>query len=99
LPVWRIAYDTPARDIVFIDTADAVVASRIDASALRADWVFSTFHKWRFLDPLTPPVRDALLVLSVLGILATTVFGLILQAKSRKPLRTGDAVSRTAAAD
>lgn len=84
LPVWRIAYDTPARDIVFIDTGDAVVASRIDSASLRADWVFSTFHKWRFLDPLTPPVRDGLLVLSVFGILAMTGVGLALQVKRRK---------------
>lgn len=81
LPVWR--YET-AKDIVFVDASEGLIAGATTKSEALENWSFTVFHKWQFLDPYTGRFwRDMVVVLvgTMITLMAGT--GLFLRLRRR----------------
>ncbi|MCA1779829.1 MAG: PepSY domain-containing protein [Xanthomonadaceae bacterium] len=85
LPVWRIDYQAPYNESVFIDTHGAVLVDRMAHSRWIEQWSFTFLHKWNFLRPLGREIQNRVLlavVVSVIGLIGG--LGLYMEIKRRR---------------
>lgn len=79
LPVWRIDYDTPKGDKVFIDPATGMLVDRLVNTARYEGYSFSALHKWSFLTPFTGrKTRDVMIVIILSLAVISTILGYIM---------------------
>lgn len=76
LPVLRVAFNTPGRPRLYIETAGGHLAARVDDAGAFENTVFQTLHKWRFADPLGLNTRDAIISLFIFGNVLVMLLGL-----------------------
>ncbi|EIM74090.1 hypothetical protein A3SI_16607 [Nitritalea halalkaliphila LW7] len=81
LPVHKLAFTTPNAQTLYIETG----TSRLAASIANADRVrgfsFAVLHKFFFMDWAGKTVRDLVMLVSALGVLVVSLFGLALFVK------------------
>ncbi len=88
LPVWRLR---SGDRLLFVDGRAGVVAARVDPLDVVEQRSFSLLHKWQFLNPLGHAVRDLILSLAALLLIAAAVAGLMLRARrSAAPAQGAD---------
>ena len=91
LPVWKIDLNDEQGTSVFIDTATGILVDSNRAIDRAETWSFGILHKWNHLTGLTgPQIRDMLIVLTILMLLAINVFGIPLLLK-KKPKKAAPA--------
>lgn len=78
LPVVKIAYDTPEKTTYYIETATGKLAAKIENADRREGYSFAILHKFLFMDWAGKDVRDIVTMLSALGVLVVSLFGLAL---------------------
>lgn len=85
LPVWKISYNSKARDVLFIDPANGVLVDRATTPDIYENLSFSMLHKWNFLVPLIGrELRDALAVGVLLASLTLVFFGFAMLLRRKK---------------
>lgn len=77
LPVWKIQFESDSTRW-YIETSSGVLALHVDDSDAREGWVFSIFHKARFIGDAYKNLRDAFLMLAAFGCLTVATLGMIL---------------------
>ncbi len=83
LPVWRVAVNNQAADVLFIDVASGLLVDRVNQASRMEAYSFSFLHKWNFLTfPLGREKRDALIALVLLGALVLAGLGVRLRMSS-----------------
>jgi hypothetical protein len=76
LPVVQLDYDTPDQDTYFIDTQFSTLASHITDDDRTEGYSFAIFHKFLFMDWAGKNIRDLTMLISALGVLIVSLFGL-----------------------
>ncbi|QEK51202.1 PepSY domain-containing protein [Pedobacter aquae] len=76
LPVVQLDYDTPQNDTYFIDTQFSTLASHITDEDRIEGYSFAIFHKFLFMDWAGKNIRDFTMLISALGVLIVSLFGL-----------------------
>jgi hypothetical protein len=74
LPVHRVDFAREDGMRVYVDTRQALLATLVDARKARMNWIFVTFHNWRF-PQAGDRARAALAAVFLLAVLATPVLG------------------------
>lgn len=77
LPVWKIQFEDDSTRW-YIETSSGALALRADDVDAREGWVFSIFHKARFIDDKYKNLRDALLMVAAFGCLIVAALGMTL---------------------
>lgn len=80
LPTYRIETE---KSLYFIDPTAQSLSKQVSQQKLLESMSFSVLHKASFLDGLGRDIRDIMIVLFVLGIIAITLLGLRLSSKRR----------------
>ncbi|OIN59136.1 hypothetical protein BLX24_12820 [Arsenicibacter rosenii] len=78
LPVVKLALDTPDKLTYYIEPATSRLAARITDSDRREGLSFAVLHKYFFMDWAGKNVRDIVTMISALGVLVVSLFGLVL---------------------
>ncbi len=78
LPVVKLTLDTPDHLTYYVEPATSRLAAQITDSDRWAGLSFSMLHKFSLIDWAGKDFRDAVTILSALGILVVSVLGLIL---------------------
>lgn len=82
LPVWRVDFDNNTSS--FVDPSAGALIESIERSDQIEGWSFSNLHKWNFATQWTGRgLRDALMALTILGILGVVAFGFSLRKKNQ----------------
>lgn len=81
LPVVNIAFDTPDKTNIYIETSSSRLAAKIENADLYEGYSFAIFHKFLFMDWAGKNIRDVFTMLSALGVLIVSLFGLALYLK------------------
>lgn len=76
LPVVQLDYDTPHNDTYFIDTQFSTLASHITDADRTEGYSFAIFHKFLFMNWAGKNIRDLTMLISALGVLIVSLFGL-----------------------
>lgn len=87
LPVWRVDFNTPSSDKVFIDPATGMLIDRLDNAGRYEGYSFSFLHKWNFLRPIGRQNRDIVIVLFLLAMMIATVVGYVMLLKKKLKTR------------
>ena len=77
LPVWKIQFENDSTRW-YVENASGVLALRADDIDAREGWVFSIFHKARFIDDKYKNLRDAFLMIAAFGCLIVAALGMTL---------------------
>ncbi len=83
LPVVKLAYKTDAKTTYYIETSTGKLASKIENSDRREGWSFAILHKYLLMEWAGKDVRDIVTLLSALGVLVVSLFGLALFLKKK----------------
>ncbi|MFN3230343.1 MAG: hypothetical protein ACK41P_10870, partial [Asticcacaulis sp.] len=84
LPVVAITPQDAPDATVYISVTEAIVAARRDHGLKTLDaYAFDIVHKWSFADPLGKVVRDLLMSLCLLALLATALIGIWIGRRQR----------------
>ncbi len=83
LPVVKLAYKTDEKTTYYIETSTGKLASKIENSDRREGWSFAVLHKYLFMEWAGKDVRDIVTLLSALGVLVVSIFGLALFLKKK----------------
>ena len=84
LPVWRIDYDTPTNDTLFIDPATGMQVDRLANRSRYERYAFAVLHKWQFLVPLIGRQgRDILMVTILILAIVATILGFFMRFRSK----------------
>ena len=77
LPVWKVRF---AGDSArwYVETATGALALRADDAAAREGWVFSIFHKARFISDDFKTVRDVFLMVAAFACIVVVLLGMVL---------------------
>ena len=76
LPVWRVDFDTPNHDTLFIDPATGMLVDRISDISRYERYSFSFLHKFNFLTPfMGRQQRDLVIVCLLVGFIVLMIFG------------------------
>ena len=78
LPVVKVSYDTPQKTNLYIETASSRLAAKIENSDRYEGFSFAILHKFLFMDWAGKNIRDIVMMLSALGVLTVSIFGLII---------------------
>lgn len=79
LPVYRMACDDPQETILYLSAATGEVVGRTDRTFRRRRWLVTALHTWDFPFLLNRPLlRDAVVMVQVVGGLVLTLTGLYL---------------------
>ncbi|WP_304062513.1 PepSY domain-containing protein [Pedobacter glucosidilyticus] len=81
LPVVQLDYDTPDQDTYFIDTQFSTLASHVTNDNRTEGYSFAIFHKFLFMDWAGKNIRDLTMLISALGVLIVSLFGLAIFTK------------------
>lgn len=84
LPVWRLALKGAGDRRIFVDAANGVIASKVNAADMRELWVFDNLHKWQFMGFLGRIPRDIISMIAVALVISMAAFGWILQLRRRR---------------
>jgi len=89
LPAWRIAFDRPDGMTVYVDTGTDRLGTLVDDTKRWTSGLFTTLHRWDWLDGLSPGLRLTLLAGMLLAAMGTTLGGLWLFFARRHAARPG----------
>jgi hypothetical protein len=78
LPVIKLAFETPQKTSVFIETATSRIAAKIENADRLEGYSFAIFHKFLLMDWAGKNVRDITMMFSAMGLLSISILGLIL---------------------
>ena len=78
LPVVRLAYDTPNKQTLYVETATSRLAAIIDNTDRAEGYSFAIFHKYLLMDWAGKNVRDITMMFSSFGLLAVSLLGFFL---------------------
>lgn len=87
LPVTRLAVGGSGEEALFIHSASATLAARIDNADRLEGWLFAWLHKWHFMAPLGADLRDALMALAAFAIACVSLLGYGLLLRRRRQPR------------
>lgn len=76
LPVQKLAFDTDSKNTLYIETGTSRLAASIADSDRARGLSFAVLHKYFLLDWAGKNIRDGVMMLSALGVLVVTLFGL-----------------------
>ena len=76
LPVVQVAYSTPTHTTLYVEPATGRLAARLDDAARYEGLSFGFLHKFHLSGGLGKNLRDAVTMLSALGVLAVSLLGL-----------------------
>lgn len=76
LPVIKLSYDTPDQDTYYIETSTSTLAAHINSAKLTEGYSFAILHKFLFMDWAGKNIRDISMLISALGVLIVSLFGL-----------------------
>lgn len=77
LPVWKVRFIGNSTRW-YVETSTGALALRADDAAAREGWVFSIFHKARFISDEFKTARDVALMAAALGCMVVVVLGMVL---------------------
>lgn len=77
LPVWKVQFESDSTRW-YVETVSGALALRADDADAREGWVFSIFHKARFIGDAYKNWRDGLLMAAALGCIIVAILGMIL---------------------
>lgn len=89
LPAWRVAFDRPDGMTVYVDTGTDRLGTLVDGTKRWTSGLFTTLHRWDWLDALSPAVRLTLLTAMLLAAMGATLGGLWLFFAHRRMVRSG----------
>ncbi len=89
LPAWRIAFNRPDGMTVYVDTGTDRLGTLVDDTKRWTSGLFTTLHRWDWLDGLSPALRLMLLAGMLLAAMGATLGGLWLFFARRHATRTG----------
>ncbi|MFT3931635.1 MAG: PepSY domain-containing protein [Spongiibacteraceae bacterium] len=89
LPVWKIQFKGDSTRW-YVETASGALALRADDADAREGWVFSTFHKARFIQDPYKNLRDGFLMASAALMMIVSLLGLWLFVKRLRPVANTD---------
>ncbi|MGD1840904.1 MAG: PepSY domain-containing protein [Thermonemataceae bacterium] len=78
LPVVKLHYNTPQQTAYYVETSTARIAAKIENIDRAEGFSFGVFHKYSFMAWAGKDVRDLTTMLSALGVLVVSLFGLAL---------------------
>ncbi|WP_026996074.1 PepSY domain-containing protein [Flectobacillus major] len=78
LPVVKLAYNTPDNTTYYIETATGRLATKVENSDRREGLSFAVLHKYFLMEWAGKDIRDMVTLISALGVLVVSVFGLVL---------------------
>ena len=78
LPVIKLAFETPQKTSIFIETATSRIAAKIENADRLEGYSFAIFHKFLLMDWAGKNVRDITMMFSAMGLLSISILGLIL---------------------
>lgn len=78
LPVVKLTYATPTHTAFYVEPATGRLAARIDDADRREGFTFAVLHKYFLLDWAGKNIRDGVMMLAAAGVLAVSLFGLVL---------------------
>lgn len=78
LPVMKLAYNTENHATFYIETGTGRLAAKVEDADRREGYSFAIFHKYLFMDWAGKDVRDIVTMISALGVLVVSLFGLAL---------------------
>ncbi len=78
LPVVKLSYATPTETAYYIETATSRLAAKVENADRAEGWSFAMLHKYLLLEWAGKNVRDIITILSALGVLTVSLFGLVL---------------------
>jgi hypothetical protein len=83
LPAWRVGY--ASGQVLFVDPAANMLIDRVSRAERAENYVFSHGHKWNFVaDATNRPIRDALVVATLMCMLLMGILGIILKKRMKK---------------
>jgi len=82
LPVHRVEFAREDGMQVYVDTRHALLATLVDARKARMNWLFVTFHNWRFAE-VDDEARSTVAALFLITVLATPLLGYRLYRRRR----------------
>lgn len=88
LPVHRVDFAREDGMQVFVDTRQALLATLVDTRKARMNWVFVTFHNWRFAE-VDDEARATVAALFLFTVLATPLLGFRLYRRRRSLVLKG----------
>jgi hypothetical protein len=84
LPVVRVSYNTDQKTNLYIETTTSRLAAKIENTDRYEGFSFAILHKFLFMDWAGKNIRDIVMMLSALGVLTVSIFGLVLFLKNKK---------------
>jgi hypothetical protein len=78
LPVIKLAFETPQKTSIFIETATSRIAAKIENADRLEGYSFAIFHKFLLMDWAGKNMRDITMMFSAMGLLSISILGLIL---------------------
>ncbi|MDJ0364921.1 PepSY domain-containing protein [Hymenobacter sp. H14-R3] len=84
LPVVKLAYAGAGHPALYVEPATGRLAARVTDGDRREGLSFAVLHKFFLMDWAGKNVRDAVAMLSALGVLAITLYGFVLLLRTRK---------------
>lgn len=84
LPVVKLAFATPTHTALYVEPSTGKLAALVNDGDRREGLSFAVLHKFFLLDWAGKTVRDLVAMLSSLGVLVVTLYGLTLLLKTRR---------------
>ena len=84
LPVMKLSYGGPGHPALYVEPATGRLAALVTDGDRREGLSFAVLHKFFLMDWAGKNIRDAVAMLSALGVLAVTLYGCALLLKTRR---------------
>jgi hypothetical protein len=84
LPVVKLAFDMPDHTALYVEPASGRLAALVTDGDRREGLSFAVLHKFFLMDWAGKNVRDAVAILSALGVLVVTLYGFVLLVRTRR---------------
>lgn len=84
LPVMKLAFAGPGHPALYVEPATGRLAALVTDGDRREGLSFAVLHKFSLMDWAGKNIRDAVAMLSALGVLAITLYGFALLLKTRR---------------
>ncbi|QKG51458.1 PepSY domain-containing protein [Hymenobacter sp. BRD67] len=84
LPVVKLAFATPGHTALYVEPASGRLAALVTDGDRREGLSFAVLHKFFLMDWAGKNIRDAVAMLSALGVLSVTLYGLVLLLRTRR---------------
>jgi hypothetical protein len=80
----KLAFDTPDHTALYVEPASGRLAALVTDGDRREGLSFAVLHKFFLMDWAGKNVRDAVAILSALGVLVVTLYGFVLLVRTRR---------------